>query len=90
MLIIAGGDKVIGKIQYKETEYYLVIGSAYYGSAAGLAAFYVLDHVSDSWTGVSFSLFSNREIAEYMSTQFGCLYFLVQFGGTTCDWKFIE
>ena len=84
------GDKVVGKIQYKETEYYLVGGRAACSSGAGLACFDVYDHASHSWTGVSFRLFSNREIAEYMSTQFGCLYFLVQFGGTTCDWKFIE
>ena len=84
------GDKVVGKIQYKETEYYLVGCGAGYGSGAGLADFGVENCVSTSWTHFSFRLFSNREIAEYMSTQFGCLCFLVQFGGTTCDWKFIE
>lgn len=84
------GDKVVGKIQYKETEYYLVGGRVIDGSMAGLACFDVSRRVSYSWTCVSFRLFSNREIAEYMSTQFGCLCFLVQFGGTTCDWKFIE
>ena len=84
------GDKVVGKIQYKETEYYLVGGCADFSSGAGLASFHVILHVSHSWACVSFRLFSNREIAEYMSTQFGCLCFLVQFGGTTCDWKFIE
>lgn len=84
------GDKVVGKIQYKETEYYLVGGGVNYGSAAGLANFPAGHHVSDSWARIGFYFFSNREIAEYMSTQFGCLCFLVQFGGTTCDWKFIE
>ena len=84
------GDKVVGKIQYKETEYYLVGGRTHISSATGLAYFYVDYPVSNSWARVSFRLFSNREIAEYMSTQFGCLCFLVQFGGTTCDWKFIE
>lgn len=84
------GDKVVGKIQYKETEYYLVGCGAGYGSGAGLADFGVENCVSTSWTHFSFRLFSNREIAEYMSTQFRCLCFLVQFGGTTCDWKFIE
>ena len=84
------GYKVVGKIQYKETEYYLVSGHAVLGSSAGLAFFYVHYPISYYWAGVSFRLFSNREIAEYMSTQFGCLCFLVQFGETTCDWKFIE
>ena len=84
------GDKVVGKIQYKETEYCLVGGCADFSSWAGLAHFDVGGRVSGSWACVSFRLFSNREIAEYMSTQFGCLCFLVQFGGTTCDWKFIE
>ena len=84
------GNKVVGKIQYKETEYYLVGGGVNYGSTAGLANFLVSNYVSYSSSCVSFRLFSNREIAEYMSTQFGCLCFLVQFGGTTCDWKFIE
>lgn len=84
------GDKVVGKIQYKETKYYLVGGRASHGSSDGLAYFGVYYPVSFCWTGVSFRLFSNREVAEYMSTQFGCLCFLVQLGGTTCDWKFIE
>ena len=84
------GDKVVGKIQYKETEYYLVGSRASYGSPAGLAYFGVYYPISSLWACVSFRLFSNKEIAEYMSTQFGCLCFLVQFGGTTCDWKFIE
>lgn len=84
------GDKVVGKIQYREIEYYLVGGCALCSSKGGLADFDVSYPVSDYLTGVSFRLFSNIEIAEYMSTQFGCLYFLVQFGGTTCDWKFIE
>lgn len=84
------GDKVVGKIQYKEMKYLLVGGGAYNGSWAGLAYFSVHRPVSCSWANFGFRLFSNREIAEYMSTQFGCLCFLVQFGGTTCDWKFIE
>ena len=84
------GDKVVGKIQYKETEYYLVGGHASRNSGAAWAFFDVYNRVSYSLACVSFRLFSNREIAEYMSTQFGCLCFLVQFGGTTCDWKFIE
>lgn len=84
------GDKVVGKIQYKETEYYLVGSRAGNDSQNGLAHFYVNNHVSYSWADIGFRLFSNREIAKYMSTQFGCLCFLVQFGGTTCDWKFIE
>lgn len=84
------GDKVVGKIQYKETEYYLVGSRAGNSSLAGLAHFDVHLPVSRSWADIGFRLFSNIEIAEYMSTQFGCLCFLVQFGGTTCDWKFIE
>lgn len=84
------GDRVVGKIQYKETEYYLVGGGATYESFTGLTYFRVHDLVSTSWAHIGFRLFSNREIAKYMSTQFGCLCFLVQFGGTTCDWKFIE
>jgi len=82
--------KFVGKIQYKETEYYLVGGHASRSSWAAWAFFDVYNRVSYSLACVSFRLFSNREIAEYMSTQFGCLCFLVQFGGTTCDWKFIE
>ena len=84
------GDKVVGKIQYKETEYYLVGSRAGNGSLTGLTHFYVSYSVSHSRGDVGFYLFSNRKIAEYMSIQFGCLCFLVQFGGTTCDWKFIE
>lgn len=84
------GDKVVGRIEYREKQYLFVGGNAGDGSPAGLAGFNVLNPVSTAWTNVGFRLFSDKEIAKYVSTQFGKLCFLVQFGGTPCNFKFVE
>lgn len=84
------GDVLIGTIESEGERYSVVGGSAAYGAAAGLGYFYSGNGVSDSVAHFGFRSVSSKEIAEHISTYFGKLLFDVHYGGTNCDWKWVE
>ena len=84
------GDVLIGTIESEGEKYSVVGGSAADGAHAGLGNFYSSYGVSDSSALVGFRSVSSKEIAQHISTYFGKLLFEVHYGGTNCDWKWIE
>ena len=84
------GKVIIGTIESEGKKYTVVGGSAHHGATAGLGYFYSLYGVSRSYANVGFRSVSSKEIAQHISTYFGKLLFDVHYGGTNCDWKWIE
>ena len=84
------GDVLIGTIESEGEKYSVVGGNASCGTGAGLGSFYSSDGVSHSHMRIGFRSVSSREIAEHISTYFGKLLFEVLYGGTNCDWKWVE
>ena len=84
------GDVLIGTIESEGEKYSVVGGGAHHGAYAGLGYFCSSDGVSASGAGIGFRSVSSREIAQHISTYFGKLLFDVSYGGTNCDWKWIE
>ena len=84
------GDVLIGTIESEGEKYSVVGGRADNGAGAGLGAFHSLYGVSYSSTDLGFRSVSTKEIAEHISTYFGKLLFEVHYGGTNCDWKWVE
>ena len=80
-------NKIIGKIKEEGKEYLVVGGNVNIYFNAGISRSYFYDFfVSNSFTiGVS-----SKEIAEHLSTYFGKLIFEVMYGGSNCDWEWIE
>lgn len=67
--------KVIGEFYYKDERFTLVGGCANTGSFAGLGSFYSLHDVGYADSFVGMLACKNKEIARYVSTQFGKLVF---------------
>lgn len=84
------GDVLIGTIESEGEKYSVVGGNANGGTNAGLGYFYSADGVSYSAADIGFRSVSSKEIAEHISTYFGKLLFDVHYGGTNCDWKWVE
>ena len=84
------GSKVIGFIESEGETFTVVGGPAYDGSIAGLGTFGSNRGVSFSSASVGFRSVSRREIAEHISKYFGRLLFEVHYGGTNCNWKWVE
>lgn len=84
------GGVLIGTIESEGERYSVVGGGASHGTNAGLGGFNSTYGVSDSYTNVGFRSVSTKEIAEHISTYFGKLLFEVHYGGTNCDWKWVE
>lgn len=84
------GDVLIGTIESEGEKYSVVGGSAHNGLHAGLGAFNSDCGVSNSTAYIGFRSVSSKEIAEHISTYFGKLLFDVHYGGTNCDWKWVE
>ena len=84
------GNVLVGTIESKGARYSVMGGSAISGAGAGLGSFTSTNGVSYSSTNVGFRSVSTKEIAEHISTYFGKLLFEVHYGGTNCDWKWVE
>ena len=84
------GDVLIGTIESEGEKYSVMGGNAYYGSSAGLGHFHSLNGMSISAASIGFRSISSKEIAQHISTYFGRLLFEVHYGGTNCDWKWVE
>ena len=84
------GDIVIGRIKSEGEEFNVVGGHASNGASAGLGSFYSVNGVSRAWANVGFRSVGSKKAALYISKQFGKLLFEVSYGGTNCDWKWID
>lgn len=84
------GSKKIGTIKHDGKKYAVVGGHADDGAGAGLGGFHSAVGVSGSWTTVGFRSVSSKEIAQYISEQFGRLLFEVHYGGVNCDWVWVD
>ena len=84
------GNVLIGTIESEGARYSVVGGLANSGTYAGLGNFTSGLGVSDSLTTIGFRSVSSKEIAQHISTYFGKLLFDVCYGGTNCDWKWVE
>lgn len=84
------GDKIIGTIESEGQKYTVVGGSAGDGAYAGLGYFGSDGGVSYSSAHFGFRSVSRREIALHISEYFGRLLFDIHYGGTNCDWKWVD
>lgn len=84
------GDTIVGRIKSEGEEFDVVGGSAYDGSNAGLGCFGSFNGVSFVWTTVGFRSVGSKKAALYISKQFGKLLFEVSYGGTNCNWEWID
>lgn len=84
------GDVLIGTIESEGEKYSVMGGRANLGAYAGLGNFHSRCGVSYSDVLISFRSVSSKEIAEHISTYFGKLLFDVHYGGTNCNWKWVE
>lgn len=84
------GKILIGTIESEGVRYSVMGGYAGYGSDAGLGAFHSNLGVSYSFTYFGFRSVSSKEIAEHISTYFGKLLFEIHYGGTNCNWKWVD
>ena len=84
------GNVVIGTIESEGTRYSVVGGCAHGGAEGGLGCFNSDLGISSSSAIVGFRSISSKEIAQHISTYFGKLLFEVCYGGTNCDWKWVE
>ena len=84
------GDTILGRIKSEGEEFDVVGGNANYGALAGLGDFYSYYGVSRTWTNVGFRSVGSKKAALYISKQFGKLLFEVSYGGTNCDWRWVD
>lgn len=84
------GNVLIGTIKSEGERYSVVGGSAFYSARTGLGYFLSDNGVSTSIALIGFLSVSSKEIAQHISTYFGRLLFDVCYGGTNCDWKWVE
>ena len=84
------GDIVVGRIKSEGEEFDIVGGCAYGGANAGLSYFYSNYDMSSAWTTVGFRSVGSKKAAMYISKQFGKLLFEVSYGGTNCNWEWID
>lgn len=83
------GNVFIGTIESNGVRYSVVGGRAH-GNADGLSSFSSTYGMTSSLTSVGFLSVSTKEIAQHISTYFGKILFDVQYGGTNCDWEWVE
>ena len=84
------GDIVVGRIKSEGEEFDVVGGGAAGGTYAGLGSFSSNLGVSAAWAHIGFRSVGSKKAALYISKQFGKLLFEVSYGGTNCDWKWVE
>ena len=83
-------NKLIGKIKSEGKEYVVLNSNAHYCSDAGLGCVNSRSGLSNIDSYVSFLQVSSKEVAEHLSTYFGKLIFEVMYGGSNCDWEWVE
>lgn len=84
------GNTTVGHISYNGNTYAVVGGDAHYGSWAGLGYFSSRNGVSRSAATFGFRSVSLLEKAQHISKYFGKVVFYIMYGGTNCDWKWVD
>ena len=84
------GYTIVGRIKLEGEEFDIVSGSVNAGATAGLGGFDSDYGVSHSWAAVGFRSVGSKKAARYISKQFGKLLFEVSYGGTNCNWEWID
>lgn len=84
------GYIIVGRIESEGEEFDVVGGGAYNGAYEGLGDFHSSNGVSYAWAHVGFRSVGSKKAALYISKQFGRLLFEVSYGGTNCDWRWIN
>lgn len=84
------GSVLIGTIESEGVRYSVIGGSAHIGTNVGLGAFYSTGGMSLSYTSIGVQSVPSKGIAQHISTYFGKLLFDIHYGGTNCDWKWVE
>lgn len=84
------GNIIVGQIKSEGEEFDVVGGCARHGTGVGLGYFYSSDGMSYSYATVGFRSVGSKKAALYISKQFGKLLFEVSYGGTNCNWRWIE
>lgn len=84
------GNTIIGRIESEGEEFDVVGGRALLGASAGLGRFDSSGGVSSVWAAFGFRSVGSKKAALYISKQFGKLLFEVSYGGTNCDWRWVD
>ena len=85
------GKTVVGTIESNGKFYSVVSGScSILNTTKGLGDFYEIGGVSFSEASISFLSVSSKEVADHIATYFGRLLFNINFGGTNCNWRWIN
>lgn len=84
------GNIIIGRIKSEGEEFDVVSGCTFSGIDAGLSCFDSLNGMSGAWAPVSYRSVGSKKAAMYISKQFGKLLFEVSYGGTNCNWAWID
>lgn len=84
------GNIKVGTIEYESKRYNVIGGRVHNGSSAGVGCFSSDPAVAYSNAGVGFRSVDSREIAEYISKQFGKLLFEVHYSGINCNWRWVD
>lgn len=84
------GNIIVGRIKSEGEEFDVVGGCSFSGIDAGLSCFDSLNGKSSAWAPASCLSVGSKKAAMYISKQFGKLLFEVSYGGTNCDWEWID
>lgn len=84
------GDNIVGEIESKGEQFTVVSGYVYYNAAMGIGSFNTNYAIGHSTSNSCFRSVSREDVAKHISEYFGPLLFEVAFGGTNCDWKWID
>lgn len=82
-------DHLVGYIESEGQRFAVVGGASSDGTHAGLG-FFLGDGTSQAWTSISATSVPSKEVAKYISRQFGQLLFEVIYGGVNCTWKWCK
>lgn len=84
------GDTIVGRIKSEGEEFDVVGGYASHSAYAGLCCFDSYCGASDVWANAGFQSVGSKKAALYISKQFGKLLFEISYGGTNCNWEWID
>lgn len=84
------GKKKIGTIKHNGKKYTIMGGDANNALYEGIGAFCQYSSESYSWAHIGFRSVSSKDIAQYISEQFGRLLFEVHYGGVNCGWEWVD
>ena len=84
------GKEIVGYIESEGQRFVVMGGHATYGGYAGLGAFSSTYTVSNADAARGFLGVRSKKVAMHISKYFGRIVFEVIFGGSNCDWRWID